>query len=783
MLRTSSLKRIILLLVMTFSLIRVNTNAQSCISGCIKDSINQSAVSGATISIKGLRGTTSDQNGNFTLCNLPADSFTITISHLAYQKTIVRAQLKAGENVLPDVFLRPATVDIDEVVITATRTDNRIIDAPGRVNMLTLKHIESIPVHTIDEVLQYTPGINYNRSFGIFSTKATVTMRGLSGKEQARVLVLLDGIPLNKSDGGTVDWNMIDISTVQKLEVIKGAGSALYGGNAMGGIINIVTRRPGEKLSVSASLEYGTYNTAGGRVNVGKSSKLNKQGLSYFWNTNLFLKKSDGYITQSQIDMLANPYIVKSNLREAGAMVKSGIEWKGNHRLEALFNYYNDNRGTGEKVYQPNGNATDHDSYGVTLNYSGQQREIAFRSSLYMLTENYKKVNEYLKDDYTWYNVLSVRRDMGWIGTASVKAWNLHHITSGLEMKHGSVNAYDEYYTSTDIVYNEGKILTASMFTQDEITFPGDKIKITAGLRYDIVRFYDGSFRIESPTSETWFMSGYQVPDMARQTWSALSPRISAQYKWKPYSRVYLQVSRGFRASALEDLCRSGRIKGGFKIANPALKPEYLTNFESGIDVLAFNKLNISASVYYSTGKDFQYYITNGESIDMGFGERPIMLRSNISKVKIYGSETELRYSFSDNLTVSTNYTFTHSVIGSYKKLTVTDTVDISGNYLTDVPAHMANIGITWKNKYLNSSLSAHYTGTQYINDQNSYDEIVGSNQYPAYLTIDLRLWKEFLSHYTASLNIQNLTDKKYYDSKYAVCPGRFITAEIQIKF
>lgn len=783
MLRTSYLKGIIVLLVMTFSLIRAHTNAQSCISGYIRDSVNQAAVSGATLSVKGLRGTTTGQNGKFMLCNLPADSVIITISHLAYQRTVVIARLQAGENVLPDVFLRPATVDIDEVVITATRTDNRIIDAPGRVNMLTLKHIESIPVQTIDEVLQYTPGINYNRSFGIFSTKATVTMRGLSGKEQARVLVLLDGIPLNKSDGGTVDWNMIDISTVQKLEVIKGAGSALYGGNAMGGIINIMTRRPDEKLSVNASLEYGTYNTAGGRVSVGKSSKQNKQGLSYFWNTNLFVKKSDGYITQSQTDILANPYIVKSNLREAGAMVKSGIVWNGSHRLETLVNYYNDNRGTGEKVYQPNGNATDHDSYGVTLNYSYKQRETAFRSSLYMLTENYKKVNEYLKDDYTWYNVLSVRRDIGWIGTASVKAWNLHHFTSGLEMKHGSVNAYDEYYTSTDIVYNEGKILTASMFTQDEITFPGDKIKITAGLRYDIVRFFDGSFRIESPTSETQFMSRYQVPDMARQTWSALSPRISAQYKWKPYSRVYLQVSRGFRASALEDLCRSGRIKGGFKIANPALNPEYLTNFESGIDVLAFNKLNISASAFYSTGNDFQYYITNGETIDMGFGERPIMLRSNISKVKIYGSEAELRYSFSDNLTVSTNYTFTHSVIGSYKKLTVTDTVDISGNYLTDVPAHMANIGISWRNKYINSSLSARYTGTQYINDQNSYDEIVGSNQYPAYLTIDLRLWKEFLSHYIASLNIQNLTNKKYYDSKYAVCPGRFITAEIQIKF
>lgn len=775
--------RVFLLFVDLLILIAGNVSAQSCITGLVTDKENNSAVQGAAITVKNHGGTTTDQAGKFRTCGLPSDSVTLTISHLSYQKLTLRLKLQKGENALGEINLVPATMDMDQVVITATRTDNRVIDAPGRVNLLTSKTIENIPVQSIDEVLQYTTGINYNRSFGIFSTKATVTMRGLSGMEQARVLVLLDGIPLNKSDGGTVDWNMVDINAVQKIEVIKGAGSALYGGNAMGGIINIITRRPDQKLSVNASFEYGTYNTMGGRFSAGKSVKPNRSGLSYFWNANIFLKKSDGYVTQSKADQNANPYIVKSNMKEAGAMFKTGILWKNKHRLDVSVNYYNDNRGTGEKVFQPNGNATDHDSYGTTLNYAGDLGKVMLRSSLYMLTENYKKVNEYIKDDYTWYNVLSVRRDLGWIGTAEMKAGRYHQFIAGLEVKNGSVDAYDEYYTSTDIVYNEGKILTSALFAQDEITLPGEKMKITAGLRYDVARFYDGSFRIESPTSETRFMMGYQVPDMADKTWSALSPRVSAQYKWNENSRVYALVSRGFRASALEDLCRSGRIKGGFKIANPSLKPEYLTNFETGIDAQPSGKTQVALSVYYSRGKDFQYYVTNGQTIDMGFGDRPVMLRSNISKVEIYGTEAEIRYNLSAGLTSFLNYTFTHPVIGSYKKLTVTDTVDLSGKFLTDVPTHMANAGIAWRNKYVNASASARYTGTQFINDQNVYDEIVGSNRYPAYTTIDLRLWKEIKKNYTVSLNIQNLADKKYYDSKYAVCPGRFITLEAQARF
>ncbi|HPG32422.1 MAG TPA: TonB-dependent receptor [Lentimicrobium sp.] len=758
-------------------------HSQSCLTGRIVALPDYKAVAEANVSLGAGKGSITDSKGYFRICNLNSGKVLITVSHLGFESFQMQVELKQGENTLPEIQLKPVSVNMDEVVVTATRTDNYILNTPVRLNLINARQLNSVPVQNIDEVLKYAPGVNYNRAFGIYSTKANVTMRGLSGKEQGRVLVLLDGVPLNKSDGGTVDWNLVDINSVQKIEIMKGAGSALYGGNAMGGIINILSKKPQEKLFIRASAEYGTYNTRGARLNTGGMADFKAKPGGFYWLFNSFYKKSDGYITQSEADVRANPYITKSNMEEMGANLKTGVSLGKNHSIEAGINYYNDRRGTGEKVHQPEGNTTDHDSYGITLSYKGRAGAVHISSTLYNLNEDYKKVNEYLKDDYTWYEVLSTRRDYGWLNSMSMPLGRFQILTAGFDYKNGSVDAYDKYFTSTDIVYNQGSMNTYAVFAQNEIRLANDKFRIIAGLRFDMASFYNGSFRIEAPSPETEFMFGYQVPDMPEQQWNAFSPRLSAQYKWKSTDRVYFMYSHGFRPSVLDDLCRSGRIKGGFKIANPSVKPEYLNNFETGIDVKPVENLFVSASAFYSRGKDFQYYVSNGQTIDMGFGDRPIFIRANISEVEMYGAEAELRYDFNALFSVFANYSYTHSVILNYAKIALNDTIDLSGKFLTDVPNHILSCGANWNNRWVNAGLFLRYTGRMYINDQNSVDEILISDRYPAYTTLDLKLWKPIKKHCKVSLNIQNLLDVKYYDSKYAVCPGRFITAEFSVHF
>lgn len=669
------------------------------------------------------------------------------------------------------------TITMEQVVVTATRTDSRLFDTPVRINTITSSTLATLPSLSVDDALRYTSGLNVNRSFGILSTKATVTMRGLSAKEQGRVLVLLDGIPLNKSDGGTVDWNMIDMSNLQRIEVTKGAGSAIYGGSAMGGIINIISNVPVEKFKMKASLEYGSFNTVGARVSTSGSMQLSKKDNRFYWGVNSLFRKSDGYITQSEVDRKENPYIIKSNMQEAGINIRTGISLHKKHTLEASIKYYNDRRGTGEKVYQPEGNTTDHDSYGITLNYKGKFDNLSIRSSAYFLNEDYKKVNEYRKDDYTWYNVLSTRADMGWLNSLTIPFRN-HNFTTGVDMKLGSVDGEDVYLTSTDVVYNRGKIFTFSAFVQDEWTLT-EKLRVLAGLRYDNATFYDGAFYITEPSSETEFMFSYQVPEMQVKHWNAFSPRLSMQYKFTENTRVYAMVSRGFRPSELEYLCRSGRIKGGFKMASPSLEPEYLNNFETGIDLVPFKNFSLALSAYYSKGKNFQYYVSNGQTIDMGFGERPIFIRDNITNVNITGAETELQYTITGGILFTASYAWAHSKIVNYTAVMPTDTVNLDGMFFTDVPEHIATAGIRMINRFINGSVNVRYTGAMYINDQNTVDEIIGSDMYPAYTTTDIKIWKE-LGKFRVSLGVQNLFDIKFYDSKYAVGPGRFILGGIE---
>jgi len=672
-------------------------------------------------------------------------------------------------------------INLEEVVVSATKTENPIREVPVRINYLSAIQLKSLPVLNTDEYLQYLPGVNVSRPFGIFSSKSTVTMRGLDGKEQGRVLVMLDGIPINKADGGSVNWNLIYTGDIAAIEVVKGPGSSLYGGNAMGGSVNVISRKPYKKLAGDVSLKYGTYHTLGGDLKLsGRVNDSLQKG--FYWSLFSHYLQSDGYITQSEADQAGNPYIVKSNIEEWNNGIKVGYDISEGNTVQLDFIYFNDRQGTGEQVYQEEGNTTDHDTYHIRANYAGKKGLWNWNGNIFYLNEHYRKVNEYMKDDYTWYDVLSIRTDLGGLFTVSRSLGEKQKLTAGADLKQGGVDAQDVYYTSTDVVYNRGKMNTLGVFAQDEISFLDDRFRVVAGIRYDHTRYFDGAFYIQDPSSETAFMDQYMDSTLDNATWQALSPRLSVQYNISPQSRLYASYARGFRPSVLDDLCRSGRVRGGFKMANPELGPENLDNFEIGGDLKVKEKVLLTASLYYSLGHNFIYYVNSGDSIDMGYGPRPIYVPENIAGVQIYGAEAEAVWYVAEGVRLIANYAYAHSTISEYDPDQSANPVDITGNYLIDVPMHMASFQANWYNRIVNVSLAGKFTGKRWVNDLNVYDDIVGADRYPAYFTLDGQIWKDF-QHFYGSLDIQNILDVKYYDSKGAVCPGRFITLTAGYRF
>ncbi len=118
----------------------------------------------------------------------------------------------------------------------------------------------------------------------------------------------------------------------------------------------------------------------------------------------------------------------------------------------------------------------------------------------------------------------------------------------------------------------------------------------------------------------------------------------------------------------LDDLTRSGKITKGFKLANPELKPETITSYEWGWNMNLSNKLNFQPSVYYSLGKDFQYFVATGDSVDTGGSSlKPVLQRQNISEAEILGAEITISYKPFKTLNIIGAYAFNNSKIKEFK--------------------------------------------------------------------------------------------------------------------
>ncbi|MGE5027750.1 MAG: TonB-dependent receptor plug domain-containing protein, partial [Betaproteobacteria bacterium] len=157
------------------------------------------------------------------------------------------------------------TDKLGEVVVTATKTAKDTMDAPATVSVVTAKDIENRDIHSVDEAIALVPGVYATRSGGhepsVMGTN--VVMRGIP--DYSRTLVLVDGQTLNDPYIGAVTWESVPAETVDRIEVVPGPFSSLYGGSAMGGVINIITKTP-TKREVSVKGGYGTDNFKSGSL-------------------------------------------------------------------------------------------------------------------------------------------------------------------------------------------------------------------------------------------------------------------------------------------------------------------------------------------------------------------------------------------------------------------------------------------------------------------------------------------------------------------------------------
>lgn len=754
------------------------TNAQSVISGKITDEQN-TPVQLANVVIPELSlGTYANSNGVFEFRDVPQGEWTLVVSHVGFDS--YHMQLKVNKpKVLMDVILKPSATRMPDVVIMAEGNGKPyLIQLPVRSSNIDAGQIATTPASSMTGLLATLPGIHIQSDFGMYSSSA-VNIRGI-GSGQTGTLVVLDGVPLNKSDGGSVNWNIIDKDQLAMVEVIKGSGSALFGSNAMGGVINMVTAMPDTGISARGSVSYGTYSTLEAKLSTSGSSPKGK----WFWRGFARLATSDGYVNTPEEIILENDSIVVPvflNDKSAGATV--GYRFSSEQSLELSVYWFEDIRGRGVKIYEEQGANTRRNTLQSAVRYRAMVGKWRTSATFYGLMENYLRLNEYYSDgEYKLFEADSRRDDLGIRMLAEKELRSGRILIWGVESRAGKVDATDTYFTSTDIIANRGNLDIYALFGQYTFTLPNPRWRLITGLRYDIASFHHAAFSIDYPSYSIEYFTQFQFDEIEPEFWQAVNPKLILVFKPDNKQKYYVSLAKGFRAPVLDDMCRTSRTSAGLRAANPFLKPEHVYHAEAGIDWTLPGIMNLEFSLFHTLGDQFMHPLSNGDSVNLGYTIAPVFQVTNIARVSITGLEADIRVPMGKFISFNGNYTYTQAIIGRFVPSTAADR-DLTGKYLTNIPMHRAVAGANAQYRGYRLSIIARYSGSRWIRDDNGYDNVyLMSDKYAPYLLVDVKIMRSF-GYLSVSFDVENLLNTVYINSRGYLSPGRMVFLKLTSNF
>jgi len=218
----------------------------------------------------------------------------IVLFLILFLSTVVVTPLQAQEKSKDEV-----TAPMGEVVVTATRDTQETRKTPANITVITAEEIKKSGATTIVEALSGLESIQI-RDFSGNSTQAYIDMRGMGGDNPfGKTLIMLDGRKINRPDMSSINWLQIPVNSVERIEIVRGAGSVLYGDAAIGGVINIITRKGRGKPQVSAAVMAGSYNLHNERVGITGATDKWSYALTGENNFNFGYRERSKYAAQS----------------------------------------------------------------------------------------------------------------------------------------------------------------------------------------------------------------------------------------------------------------------------------------------------------------------------------------------------------------------------------------------------------------------------------------------------------------------------------------------------
>ena len=706
--------------------------------GRVIDAKTRQPLPGANILLKGTTmGTISNSRGEFNLEGIPPGRYTVLISVIGYKPGLFEnVRILEGRTAELKAALQQTAIAAPEIIVTASKSLQRVQDSPISVAVVPATQIRRMNSATVEDVLRYVPGL--------YTTADQINIRGSTGYSKgagSRVLVLLDGVPAIAGDTGGVNWDAIPPTEIARVEVVKGAGSALYGSNALGGVINILTRDPSPVPRTRLRLRWGFYDKPYydswrytdrlrnfSSVDVSHSRKLGKLGFLLMFGQ----RKSTGYMQNGQYtcyNLFGKFHYRFSSQSHLNLLLNWGYEdhgyflaWRGpalDHPLEVLPSNRDDTIHSAKFIA--------HATYKTMIR---SNLALILKSSLY-----HNNWRNFFHDNSDFARTYKIQQEFQFEYQPAPR----HSMTFGVEWV---------YHTTTSSLFSNPYMLDAAAYAQDEVRLR-KKLRLTVGARYD----------------------RHKVMDLFTE--QQLSPKLGAVFHASPATSFRFSLGKGFRAASIAEIFTNTLVSGFKVIPNLNLRAESAWSAEVGWHQFLPGRSVLDLAL-------FQNQYRNMIEPKLASFIPPAFMLDNLVKSRIRGIEMQLQANpVPGSLFLNLGYTYLDAVkLGKIRTIfTLDDPFYRPSRALPYRPKHLLQAGVQVKLGTVNLGADFRYLSR--------FQEVLAypwDHRVPQKV-LDLCFQYAFPKHYQLSIRVNNALNYNYVEVERILAPIRNIVFTLNASY
>lgn len=661
---------------------------------------------------------------------------------------------ESDQTPLPDV-------ELEEVVVTGTRTEKPLADAPVRTEVVTREEIERTHARDLSQALEGVPGLLLRETHG--KQGQEVWMQGF---DSDRVLILINGERLTATTGSTVDLTQIGTANIERIEIVKGATSALYGSDAMGGVINVITKAPDQPISLTAEVDGGSYgdanldtaalNGALGAAHAMAAVELHRSR----WDAQLStdVRRSEGF------DFDPITYATDGD---------EGTRWNLDTRL----------------AYRPSPQV----ELSLSPTYFHEDKERPFST----FTPGIGDIPRIYRDEVERWHVSTA---------ADIRTGTGSHLKATLLHDRMDDNSAEDVIASPQVDNERLAFLTLSRAEVQWDVQARERHLVTTGLsagrqtleQDQIQRGVSSTVVVQEiePNAKQDTYEGYVQDDVTITSWLEVLPGVRYQYDsdFGPFAapkinflvkassnvNVRFGYGKGYRAPNLKErfffFFFDHSSLGYMVIGNPDLKPESSDSFQAGVELANSGPLRADFNVFHNRIKNL--IVTELNSVESAATGLQIFDYQNVGHAVTRGAEASATWRPWPYLGVKAGYTY----------LWAKDTD--SNTWLPDRPKHQIKGGLDLRHEGWGTSLSA-----RAVAQSQEFLDIENQAVSPGWTTVDATINQPIGEATIVFIGVDNMGDVHRDPNRVVVPPdgmilqpadnrpavGRFIYAGVRV--